>query len=606
MATAFYPRRLNRLLIASLFLPALAFSNDAPAPKVPAPGTAQAALSPANWDPATRARLDAMTAEFAVDKPLATGKHGVIAGTTSATAVHAGLVALEQGGTAADALVTTSLTEIALANGAWVSYAGILTMMYYDAATGRVYNLNGAYDTVRGETSPLTIPTMRRAAGDAWTPSGRTALVPGYMATAEAVHKRFGKLPWDSLFEPAIYFAANGHRLHSLHESMIDKRRDVLSRLPETKAIFTKPDGTFYRRGDLLRQPQLAQTLRHVAKDGAAYMYTGAWAHKLVEAVQRDGGKMTLEDLAKYQPLWAEPVRTQYHGYEVAAHGLPAKGGVNIIEALNVADAADVRGMGRYDQSPQAFFWLAQIARLTTIEYLPEAMRNTIYGGNLTLEERTKPAHARELWAQMKSGKMPVTQVPKTLDDKHSDAVVVIDQWGNIAVATHTINTSTWGDTGIFVDGISIPDSAAIQQAAVAAAGPGGRVADPTEPLLALQNGKPVFGLSSIGGGLHQKTFSVLLNLLDYGTGLKQAIDSPSQHAPAFEGNAMRAQVITGEFSPTLLEGVRALGLQVNEVGNSLDMRAPRGYVIGVQIDRQTGIRKAAGTQLLNGAAFGY
>ena len=226
-------------------------------------------LSPTSWNPAEPERFEALTAQFAADKPLASGRNGVVTGTSSAVAVYAGLVTLEQGGSAVDALLSTSLAEVALANGAVVSYAGILTLMYYDASTGKVYNLNGGYNTVRGETDPMSIPSLRRESKDEWKPSGRTTLVPGFMAAAKAAHQRFGRLPWASLFEPAIYYAENGHRLHRLHQSMIDKRRDVLSRLPETKAIFTTPDGAFYREGDLFKQPQL-QTLRHVASEGSS------------------------------------------------------------------------------------------------------------------------------------------------------------------------------------------------------------------------------------------------------------------------------------------------------------------------------------------------
>ena len=94
---------------------------------------AKADLSPESWDADTRARLFELNATFREEKQMATGENGAIAGTTGAPAVYAGLMALEQGGTAADAVVTTALMQIALAKGSWVSYAGIFTMVYYDA-----------------------------------------------------------------------------------------------------------------------------------------------------------------------------------------------------------------------------------------------------------------------------------------------------------------------------------------------------------------------------------------------------------------------------------------------------------------------------------------
>src|SRR5262245_65249244 len=94
--------------------------------------------------------------------------------------------------------MATSLAQIALQAGAPTSYAGILTMVYYDAASKKVYSLNAGYNTVLEEKDPLTIPGGGK-------PSGRTALVPGFFAGVQVAHDRFGKLPFASLFDPASY-----------------------------------------------------------------------------------------------------------------------------------------------------------------------------------------------------------------------------------------------------------------------------------------------------------------------------------------------------------------------------------------------------------------
>lgn len=307
-------------------------------------------LSPANWS--DREALEELNAFFEMDKPLAEGEHGVISGTTGPQAVRAGLEALRQGGTAADAVVTTALTQISLAGGAWVSYAGIFNLVYYEAESGEVFNINGAYDTVRGETEPMTIPTSTTT-GAEYQPSGRTALVPGFFGGLGATHDRFGKLPWASLFEPAIHYAENGVLLGAIHTSMIEMRKEALSRLPATRRIFTDEDGDFLGEGDMLRQPELAATLRAVAGQGIDYVYRGPWAERLVEAVQRDGGKLSMEDMRSYEALVAEPVHSTYNGFDVYGHGLPAQGGVHVAEVLNLAEAAGLREMGHYAKSPE-------------------------------------------------------------------------------------------------------------------------------------------------------------------------------------------------------------------------------------------------------------
>ena len=561
-------------------------------------------LSPANWN--DREALEELNAFFETDKAMAEGENGVISGTTGPAAVRAGLEALRQGGTAADAVIATALTQISLAGGAWVSYAGIFNLVYYEAESGEVFNINGAYDTVRGETEPMTIPRST-STGAKHQPSGRTALVPGFFGGLGATHDRFGKLPWSSLFAPAIHYAENGSLLGAIHTSMIERRKEALSRLPSTRRIFTDDDGAFLGEGDLLRQPELAATLRAVAKQGIDYIYRGPWAERLVEAVQRDGGKLSMEDMRSYEAIVAEPVHTTYNGFDVYGHGLPAQGGVHVAEVINLAEAAELREMGHYAESPEAFFWVNQMTNLMSIVFLPEPMRRTLYGDlDATLAGRTGKENAAGLWARMQSGIAPLTRVPTPVDPKHSDAIVAIDAYGNVAAVVHTINTSAWGDTAIFVDGISIPDSASFQQALIAEAGPGKRLPDPTEPLIVLRDGKPVAALASIGAGLHQKTISVLLNVLDWEMDIKQAIDAPSPHLPAFGPlGSPSMQVIEGDFSPELLEAARGLGLKIDVVPAGIESRAPRGYVVGATIAAD-GKRRAAATTLLSGLALSH
>jgi gamma-glutamyltranspeptidase/glutathione hydrolase len=188
---------------------------------------------------------------------------------------------------------------------------------------------------------------------------------------------------------------------------------------------------------------------------------------------------------------------------------------------------------------------------------------------------------------------------------------VAIDRWGNVAAIVHSANTAVWGTTGIFVDGVSIPDPAAFQQRLIAQTGPGKRLPDPTEPLIIAKDGKPVVALSSIGAGLHQKTLSVLLNLMDFGMSIKQAIDAPCLNSPKYEADGSnKPQVFEGDFCGLLLTAVKKLGLDLAVVSNALTSTVPRGYVIsgyavGAAMDSKGGYRAVA-TDSLNGRALGY
>jgi gamma-glutamyltranspeptidase/glutathione hydrolase len=382
----------------------------------------------------------------------------------------------------------------------------------------------------------------------------------------------------------------------------ITYQNKVLSRLPETKAIFSKKDGSFYKIGDIFPQPELAKTLREVAKQGASYMYTGEWAKKLVEAVGRDGGKMTMEDLKNYKVIWADPLEVPYGDYIVHALAEPSWGGVNLAEALNVSREANLTGMGHYSKSSEAFFWLDQISRLSLLSFFPEQQRSNMLGGaDASNKTRITKAHAQRLWAMISKGGLGITRIPDIKNPEHTDAVVVIDRWGNMAVLVHSINTVAWGNIGIFVDGISISDAANSQQQLILETGSGKRLPEGTEPLIISKNGKPFIALSSTGSGLYNATLSVLLNIMGYNMGLKEAIDAPSQHAPKYnKAGTSVPQVFAGDFSDELINGVKELGLDVE-----IALFYARGCVIGAMIDSD-GKRKAVTNPYENGVALGY
>ena len=540
---------------------------------------------------------------------------GMVTGTTGAAAIEGGVEVLRTGGSAADAAMSTALTQICMAAGSWVSYAGLMTMVYYDAENDAVHNLNAAYNTVAAETDPLTIPGIDLAGGFGGfeaEPNGRTVLVPGFMKGVEAANERFGKLPFADLFTSAIACAEDGFEYQEGNAGQYVFREQVLSRLPETKAVFTRADGSPYEAGDMFTQPALARTLRMVAEQGADYMYAGPWAEKLVQMVGDIGGRMTVEDLANYEVVWSEPAHGSYHGFDLYAHGSPAEGGIGLIEAMNLAELAGVSDHGHYGDSPEALFWLTQIARpgLTFAIGGQEAADGiaAMIGADLTHETRVQKETSAKLWGAIQDGSFPGVVVPEGGAAPHSDAVVAIDQWGNMAAVVHSINTVSWGTTGIFVDGISIPDSGIFQQGMMAQIEPGSRLPDPTNPGLVLKDGKPFMGFSSIGSGLHQRTIGGLLSVLDFGLTPHEAVDKPALGSFSFaslvEGATGPAAqgVGVGDYPPAFIAEVEALGQPIEEND------ATRGYWIAIMIDPETGDLHGASIRglELGGRAVGY
>jgi gamma-glutamyltranspeptidase/glutathione hydrolase len=264
-----------------------------------------------------------------------------------------------------DAACVTALTQISLNVGATVSYAGIMALVYYEAESGEVHALMAPFAIPLGEDSPQTIPKPG-------TPGGRTALVPGFMKGIESAHQRFGKLPFASLFGPAIFFAERGIVIEGPIEARIREKTEVLTRLPETRAVFTNDKGEFAAHGNFLQQRALATTLRRVAAEGAAYMYAGDWAQAFVSAVRAEGGKISPEDLARYDVVWSKPLRTTYNNREICTVAAPMIGGRWLLESLNLLELADPARHGHYTESAESCYWLIQCTRMPILlDYLP-------------------------------------------------------------------------------------------------------------------------------------------------------------------------------------------------------------------------------------------
>jgi len=568
-------------------------------------------LSPEAWPKDELEKYWRLQRTYEQPTPAAESNQGMVAVTNEAFAARVGLEALRQGGSAADAALAAALSQVALTAGAFISYAGILTMVYYDAAGKKVYSLNAGFNTPREENDPISIPGMGAH-------SGRTALVPGFFAGAQAAHNRFGKLPFAKLFDPAIYLAQNGFVIDREIGKQISLQKSFITRLPESKQVFTKENGELYKEGDLFKQPRLAETLRKVATQGAAYIYQGEWAKRFVAAVRNEGGKITLADMKAYQAIWSEPLQTDYHGYQAYSLGHPSIGGVNTIEALNLLEAADLKRHGHYTTSPEALYDFIQICRASFyISSLPPQLFKTYLPElDLSPQSRVKKESARLLWQKMREPawqKIISVLKPKSTGNNHSAGVVAVDAKGNVAAVVHSINAVGWGTTGIFVDGISIPDSASFQQAQMARLKPGDRLPDPTNPVIVLKDGKPYLASSGIGAALHQTTMNNLVNVLDFGMDPKKSVDTPNFMGPFYglnPGGVASQQLdnealAEGAFAGDVIEAVRAKGQAVKLLSKS-EVEWQLGFWIAIQIDPKTGKRIGAVPSVYNGYVAGY
>lgn len=254
---------------------------------------------------------------------------GIVA-TSQHLASQAGASILARGGSAVDAAIAANavlgLTE-PMMNG----IGGDLFVLYREAATGLIRGLNASGPTPRA----LTIAGLQRKGYKSMPAAGiHSATVPGCVRGWEAVHKRYGKLPWRDLFAPAIELAETGFPVHEWMAMVWDSAE--MRQNPESLRAFY-PNGQAPGAGQLFRNPALARAYRILASQGAKAFYQGEIAHSLLATAQKLGGLHAAEDLASYQPLWVEPIATTYRGWTL--HELPPNGqGLAALSMLNMLE----------------------------------------------------------------------------------------------------------------------------------------------------------------------------------------------------------------------------------------------------------------------------
>lgn len=557
-------------------------------------------LSPGAWPAAERERLETLGLRPAPgESQIVTGDGAFVSAAVSPVAAYAGIQAMKQGGSAADAAVTTALTQVSVHLGSTVSYAGVFTMLYYDAKAGKVFSLDAGYNSYLGENDPRSIPVSDQLRGSPagrkpteGGAKGRETLVPGFMAGIEALRTRFGRLPLSELLKPAIWYAENGVKISPSLKWFFDLRAKHLGRTPEGREFMGQAGGEIPAVGTLFKQPVLARTLAAVSEHGAAYMYTGEWARNFVDLVRREGGQATRADLERYRPIWSEPFADQVFGCTVCVNGPPLRGVHGLFVGLNLAEALHLDRRGSYWTDPVMFARLVRVAQFAT-----GAPRVTPAAARLLRDRGVDFAPAAQLEKNYATAVAPLLDevfAPPAEDlPRHSHAIVAVDREGNIAVVTHSINTLIWGDTGIVVDGVPLPDSAGFQQSALAKLAPGERLPSDTVDTIVLRAGVPILATASIGASLMPENIRMLVSVLGQHQDLAGVMAAPpllSNVGPGAWAPQPPALVPAGAYERAFLDQARRLGIRIQEVPVP-EASNERGTLAVVAIDPKTGRR---------------
>ncbi len=169
--------------------------------------------------------------------------------------------------------------------------------------------------------------------------------VPGTVAGFALAHESYGSAPWAGLVEPAVTLARDGFVVSERLAASLAGRLEAFQDYPATLAQFFR-DGVPYEPGEILAQPDLAGSLERIRDEGRDGFYRGATARLIAEEMERGGGWITEEDLARYEAREREPVRGSYRGYDIISMPPPSSGGTALVQMLNILEGVDVAGLG--------------------------------------------------------------------------------------------------------------------------------------------------------------------------------------------------------------------------------------------------------------------
>ncbi len=277
--------------------------------------------------------------------------------------------------------------------------------------------------------------------------------VPGLVAGLHEIHQKFGKLSWAEVIAPSIELAEKGFTVDIHFLTSLKEREAILLKNAEAKAVFFNKDGSSPRIRDLIKQSQLASTLRKIQKKGRAGFYSGEIAERIVESVKKNGGIMGFKDLSSYQVKWREPVEGSYHGYKIHSMPPPSSGGTHVIEILQLLEPQNLSQWGV--QHPETIHRLAtamQISFADRAKFMGDPDFAKIPVNDLTSKEYAKLRQSLFSEKAYSSSFLPgVTPWIESSDTTH---FTLADKDLNMVTTTQTIN-GLFG-SGVMAEGTGI------------------------------------------------------------------------------------------------------------------------------------------------------
>jgi gamma-glutamyltranspeptidase / glutathione hydrolase len=522
---------------------------------------------------------------------MATGRSIMIA--AHPLAAQAGLEVWKKGGNVVDvAIATAYCLGVVEPHGSGIGGEGM--MLIYDAARDKATVIDfKATSPARANYTTLDFTNV-----GSWARTPKGAAVPGVVAGLELAHERFGKLDRAKLLQPAIEYALNGFVVDSTLALNLSWYQKTLSRDSSARKVFY-PGGTPLQRGAKVRNTEYGKTLQVIQREGALAFYHGAIADLIVRDASRFGGFITREDLEAYRPVVREPLRGEYHGYQIITTPAPC-GGMFLIEGLNILKQFNLRACRA--KSGYDAHLLAEVFKL--IYHDERTFNGDPAFVAVPTDSITSEAFAlkRMQMISLARAMSPSKVLASPVSQPNTTHLSVMDGKGNAVALTVTLS-SLFG-TAHVVEGTGFMMNNEMQNFDVHPSypnglSPGKRVVTSLVPTVLTKGGKAVLVTGTPGGDLIISTvLQVLVNMIDHGNTLWEAVDAPR----LFSIHLQDELEMEGRFDPETEMLLRQLG---HVVKVDPPYQSYFGAVQSVYRDVRTGTLTGVSDVRRSGAAVG-
>lgn len=513
-----------------------------------------------------------------VTKPIATGlvtdKAMVVSARKEASEI--GTEIMKKGGNAFDAMVGTQLAlAVAYPRAGNIGGGGF---MVYRESSGAIGSLDFREKAPKSAHRDMYLDSLGNVILDMSTLGVTSTGVPGSVAGIFEVHKKFGKLPLATIFEPVIALAENGVFVTAKQAEMLDNYREIFIELNSDSTKFA----SIYKEGDIIKYPNLAKTLRIILEKGKDGFYKGEIAQKLASFIQKNGGFITEDDLASYDVKWRKPVVFDYKGLKIISMSPPSSGGVTMNQIFKMIEPYDIASFGHNSEK--------------TVQLFTEASRRAYadrnyYLGDPDFVEIPLDILLKDSYMKKRMNNFSFEKATKSESVSHGNVEIVesmetthysiIDADGNAVSVTTTLNGNFGSkvycdELGFFLNNemddfsskAGVPNMFGLIGAEANNIQPEKRMLSSMTPTIVEKNGKLWMVVGTPGGStIITAVAQTILNTYEFDMSMQEAVDAPRFH------HQWLPDVVVFEpkgFSKELKVNLKNKGYIINEENNPI------------------------------------